>query len=85
LLNVVSSFSSLFTKYQEEQIKHQGDEAHINEDKFPLVSWRFICSIILSANDNLHKLVKCCLQFLTIKNSLVCHVPIPKETFLSPE
>jgi len=48
---------------------------------FPLLSRGFFERIIPSANANLHELVQCCLEFLTIVVSLVCHVPFPKRPF----
>ena len=78
---VSSLSSSVSTHHQEEQKKHRGDEIHTNMDEFPLLSRGFDNPILPSAKANLRKLVKCCLEFLTIVDSLACLVPFPKRPF----
>lgn len=49
-------------------------------DEIPLYSWGFINPILPLSKANPHKLVKYCVEFLTIEDSLVCNVPSPKES-----
>ena len=76
-----SLLSSVSTHHQEEQMKHQGYEIHTNMHEFSLLSRGFFALNLPSAKANLCELVQCCLEFLTIEVSLVCHVLFPKQLF----
>jgi len=49
--------------------------------EFPLLSLGLFEPILPSVKANLRELVQCCLEFLTIEVSLVCHVPFSKRPF----
>lgn len=60
---------------------HQGDEIHTNVDQFALPKSGVHLSYSSSVNPNLCEPVQCYLEFLTTKDSLVCHVPFWKRPF----
>jgi len=64
---------------------HRGDVIYTNLDKVPLLGWGFVDPILPSANVILCKLPKCCLEFWTIEDSLVCHVPLPTRLQRCPK
>ena len=76
---VISLSSSVSTHHQEEQKKHRGDETYTNVHEFPLPSRGLVDYSLPSAKANLCEHVKCCPQFLNIEDSLVYHVPFPKQ------
>ena len=77
---VSSLLSSVSTHHQEEQKEHQGNEIHTNIDKFAvLTSSGFINPRLPPAKANFCKLFQCWLEFLTIQDSLVYHVPFLKQ------
>jgi len=78
---VCSSLSSVSTNHEEMQKKHWCNEMHTNLHKFPRLSPGFMASILSSVMVNLWELGHCCLEFLTIEVSLVCHVPFPNWPF----
>jgi len=78
---VSSSLSSVCTHHQEEQRNHRGDGIHTNVHEFLPVSRGCFQPILPSAKANLRELIQCCLEFLTIEESLACHVPFPKRHF----
>jgi len=71
--------SSVYTNPQEEQKKHQGDEIHTNVDQFTLLNRGFVAPIPPWAKANLDELIKCCLEFLNIKNCPFRHVLFAKR------
>jgi len=52
-----------------------------NVHKFPLLSWGFFMPILPSVKANLHELIQCCLEFLTIGVSFLYHETFPKRPF----
>jgi hypothetical protein len=78
---VCSCSSSLPTRQQAEQMKHQGVEIHIKMDETRLLRWRFVHFMHTFLKANLHKFVQCCLELLTFMVGLDCHATFPKDPF----
>jgi len=69
----ISSLSySVFTDHQDEEEKHQHNEIHSNADNFAIHSCDVIDSIFPLVKATLCEHVWCCLEFLPIKDRLVC-------------
>jgi len=55
------------------------NEIHTMVHKWLILNRGFFEPTLSLVKANLHELVQCCLEFLTMKVSLVCHVPFPKR------
>ena len=75
------SWASVYTHHQEKQLKHQNDEIPTNVDQFPGQRRGYFEPILPLAKAILHQLVHCCVEFLTIKVTVVSHVLFPKRPF----